>query len=212
MNPTHCILRICGGWRGWRDDVQVHFHAFCSYPQNMGKHYRHSTLHTKLCSSLSHICHSSIIWTHKTTLSHPSPVVAQPSTTTHVSLYKKLLPLYLWQKILCCLLPIRQLYQPCHRCLLLGSHCTHYQWQVFLPVNMCCVGGRHLNTVSSTILDSTYFYFKGVFQEHVFYHPLAKSWHSLAECIVRRTMHGVLSQDVLESWLLLPAFICSDDI
>lgn len=88
MNPTHCILRICGGWRGWRDDVQVHFHAFCSYPQNMGKHYRHSTLRIKLCSSLSRVCHSSIVWTHETTLSHPSPVAAPPSTTTRQSLQK----------------------------------------------------------------------------------------------------------------------------
>lgn len=57
----------------------------------------------------------------------------------------------------------RQLYQPCHRCLLLGSHCAHYQWQVFLPVDMCCVGGWHLNTVSSVCTRQYIFLFQRSF-------------------------------------------------
>lgn len=40
---------------------------------------------------------------------------------------------------------------------LLGSQCTRQSWQVFLPVDMCRVGGQDLNGVSSAIPDSRYF-------------------------------------------------------
>lgn len=129
--------------QSWKGLHSLPLHAAATHRIHDNRRCR--ALPVQLLSSFSHVCHSSTSNTRDDPLS--SCCCSGLTFHTHTLLF--------YVKILCegsCLFSWQYL-----QLQLSGSQCTRQSWQVFLPVDMCRVGGQDLNVVSSAIPDSRYF-------------------------------------------------------